>query len=135
MGERDTGLYIYLVWVSVDINCKSWIEVQKLFQDAMSPFNLKKSTLCCFPYGCKIQYVGQMSNALHVRLQQHLRDIKQSNQYKAVSHHFTSTHHNPVDLTITAVYTASGLNTRLCLQEAWITQLGTQKPAGLNQQS
>ena len=84
---------------------------------------------------CKKQYVCQTYNALHICLQQHLRDIKQANQYKAVSHHFTSTNDNPLDLTVNSVDTASRLNTHLPLKEAWIITLGTQEPAGLNQRS
>ena len=85
---------------------------------------------CC---QCNIQYVGQTSNSLHVRFQQHLRDVKQNNQFKAVSQHYTSPGHSPTDARLTVVDRATALNTRLRLEEAWVTVLSTHQPQGLNQ--
>ena len=82
---------------------------------------------------CQIQYVGQTSNSVHIRFQQHLRDIRQNNEYKAVSQHFNLPHHRLTDVRLTVVDRATALNTRLRLEEAWITNLSTHQPQGLNQ--
>ena len=75
---------------------------------------------------CHIQYIGQTSNSIHVQFQQHLRDVKQNNQFKAVSQHYTSQGHTAINAKLTVVDRANALNTRLRLEEAWITALSTQ---------
>ena len=81
---------------------------------------------------CGKQYVGQTSNTVHTRFQQHIRDIKTSNSQKTLPLHYTSPNHTGADAMLTVVDSASQINERLRLEEAWITCLGSLQPAGLN---
>ena len=82
---------------------------------------------------CGIQYVGQTSDSILTRLRQHLRDIRMNDEYKAVSVHFNSEGHSPNDVIILGLDTATDLNARLRLEEAWIHVMNTIQPRGLNQ--
>ena len=75
---------------------------------------------------CGLQYVGQSSNTFQERFRGHLADIRQGNNVKPVSCHFTS-----VNVTIVA-QTTDNLNIRLRTEETWISRLGTKHPSGLN---
>ena len=84
-------------------------------------------------YRCGLQYVGQTNNPLHIRFQQHIRDIRLKDLTKPVSIHYNSVNHTPRDARVIALDHAHCLNARLRLEEAWITLLATHQPAGLNQ--
>ena len=47
--------------------------------------------------------------------------------------HYNSPNHSLADARLTVVDRANALNTRLRLEEAWITALSTHQPEGLNQ--
>ena len=49
---------------------------------------------------CRLQYVGETKNPLHVRLNGHRNDIKHHNIEKPVAAHFCSPNHTLSDLTI-----------------------------------
>ena len=76
---------------------------------------------------------GQTNNPLHIRFQQHIRDIKLRNPTKSVSQHYNSVNHTPRDAKVTVLDHAHCLNARLRLEDAWITLLDTHQPGGLNQ--
>ena len=82
---------------------------------------------------CGLQYVGQTNNPLHTRFQQHMRDVKLKDLNKPVALHFNSPGHHQKHARVTALDQSTALNTRLRLEDAWITCLGTHQPAGLNQ--
>ena len=82
---------------------------------------------------CGIQYVGQTNNPLHIRFQQHIRDIKLRDPTKSVSQHYNSFNHTPRDAKVTVLDHAHCLKACLRLEDAWITLLATHQPAGLNQ--
>ena len=52
---------------------------------------------------CGVQYIGQSSNTFNERLRGHLADIRQGNNFKPVSRHFTSSNHKSDDVTATIV--------------------------------
>ena len=82
---------------------------------------------------CQKQYIGQTSNSVHVRFQQHLRDIRTPHSQKTLPLHFTLPGHRPTDAALTVVDKSTEINARLRLEEAWIMCLGSYQPAGLNQ--
>lgn len=82
---------------------------------------------------CGLQYVGQSGNTFHERFRGHLTDIRQGNQVKPVSRHFTSSNHTRHDVNVVIVtQTTNNLNVRLRTEESWISSLNTKYPAGLN---
>ena len=82
---------------------------------------------------CRIQYVGQSSNSIHVRFQQHMRYVKLRDEYKPISTHYNSPGHSIRDSKVLALDCSKNLNARLRLEDTWITCLGSLQPAGLNQ--
>lgn len=82
---------------------------------------------------CEKQYVGQTGNTLIERFYGHKQDIRNNNQYKPVSKHFTSANHSIDDVTVAGICTTvANINTRLRTEEAFIQYLNTQTPWGLN---
>ena len=82
---------------------------------------------------CQKQYIGQSSNSLQERMRGHLHDIKTANQFKPVSHHFTSANQSINNVTITGLLlTNSNVNVRLRTEESLIALFGTLEPEGLN---
>ena len=82
---------------------------------------------------CGLQYVGQADNALYERLISNLMDIRQRKVIKHVSSHF-SKHGHPANDVLTAILTSTTghINIRLRTEDAWILQLLTRSPSGLN---
>ena len=82
---------------------------------------------------CGIQYVGQSGNTFNKRFRGHLADIRQGNNVKPVSRHFTSTNHTRDDVNaIIVAQTTDNLNVRLRTEESWIDTLNIKHPSGLN---
>ena len=82
---------------------------------------------------CGLQYVGQTGNTFNERFRAHLTDIRQENNMKPVSHHFTSNGHNVDDVTATTVtQTTDDINVRLRTEEVWIHIFKSRQPTGLN---
>lgn len=82
---------------------------------------------------CGLQYVGQSGNTFQERFRGHIADIRQGNNVKPVSRHFTSVNHTTNDVNVTIVaQTTDNLNVRLRTEETWISRLGTKHPSGLN---
>ncbi|XP_060073403.1 uncharacterized protein LOC132553191 [Ylistrum balloti] len=50
---------------------------------------------------CNIQYVGQTSNTINIRIRNHLYDIYRRDESKPVAAHFSSPGHNADDVTVT----------------------------------
>ena len=81
---------------------------------------------------CRIQYVGQTSNSLSMRMTAHINDIKH-NENKTIARHFNLSDHPVVDLKVSGLTkTSKNGNTRLRHEEAIICIMGTGKPSGLN---
>ncbi|XP_069110165.1 uncharacterized protein [Argopecten irradians] len=104
-------------------------------------FKIKSSITCTTPSvvyviecrKCGIQYVGQTSNNIQERMRGHFYDIKNANEYKQVSRHFSTCNHHIDDVIIIGVATTvNNNNIRLRTEEAWITNLRTLQPDGLN---
>ncbi|CAG2200335.1 unnamed protein product [Mytilus edulis] len=82
---------------------------------------------------CNKQYIGQTGNTICERFYGHMNDIKNKNEHKPVSKHFSAEGHNTNDVTITGIKTTvANVNTRLRTEEAYINYLSTQSPWGLN---
>ena len=81
---------------------------------------------------CRIQYVGQSSNSIHVQFQQHMRYVKLRDEYKPISTHYNSPGHSMRDSKVLALDCSKNLNARLRLEDTWSTCLGSLQPAGLN---
>ena len=82
---------------------------------------------------CRLQYVGQTGNTFNERFRAHLTDIRQENNMKPVSHHFTSNGHNVDHVTATIVtQTTDDINVRLRTEEVWIHIFKSRQPTGLN---
>ena len=81
---------------------------------------------------CSIQYLGQMTNSLSMRMTAHMTDIKK-NKNTSVARHFNSLDHTPKDVKVSALtYTSKNLNVTLRHEEAVIFLMGTAAPSGLN---
>ena len=82
---------------------------------------------------CGLQYVGQTGNTFNERFRGHLTDIRQGNDVKPVSRHFTSANHTTADVNaIIVAQTTNNLNQRLRTEQTWIYFLRTKTPSGLN---
>lgn len=82
---------------------------------------------------CNIQYIGQTSMSLKERMYGHRNDIKNMNQYKPVSQHFTTGEHSERNLNVTPLrMTQQNDNERLRYEEVFIRKFKTLTPNGLN---
>ncbi|XP_060556022.1 uncharacterized protein LOC132716717 [Ruditapes philippinarum] len=82
---------------------------------------------------CGIQYVGQTGNTIRERLYGHFADIKNANNYKPVSRHYTTHEHNVNDVDVTMLLsTPKNVNIRLRTEETLISIFKTRSPSGLN---
>ena len=84
---------------------------------------------------CGQQYVGQTSNTIHVRVLQHLGTIR--NEYDTpVARHFNKDDHTSMDVKVIVIDAPIQRehNTRLRYEAAWISELRTLTPMGINVQ-
>ena len=83
---------------------------------------------------CRLQYVGETKNPLHIRLNGHRNDIKHHNIEKPVAAHFCSPNHTLSDLTIMVLEQMRSQDDllRKRRESFWIHLLGSLHPTGLN---
>ena len=84
---------------------------------------------------CDIGYVGETGNALRIRLNQHMSDIRLHKQ-TAIAEHFNSEQHSLQHFKIMPIEKVAenkNANFRKLQESKWIDQLQTLKPLGLNQ--
>ena len=83
---------------------------------------------------CGKQYVGEMEQALHERINSHRSDVKLKRIEKPVAAHFNSTDHTFADMQIITIERARKDNPRLRrLRENHLkTILKTMQPSGMN---
>ncbi len=81
-----------------------------------------------------MQYVGEMENPLHIRMNGHPSDIKTRKTEKPVAAYFTQPDHSPDDLLIMGIEKIhSNDATRRKLHESyWSFTLGTLTSSGIN---
>lgn len=79
---------------------------------------------------CRVRYVGETSRALHLRIADHVQNIK-AMRNTAVSEHFNSTC-TLGDFSFTALEHCSNTTKRRKKESVWIKRLGTLNPGGLN---
>lgn len=84
---------------------------------------------------CHLQYVGQTSNTLSTRMNQHLSSIRRCSD-TPIAQHFNQPAHNVNDVIVNVVTSPMSklLVTRLRWELAWIRELVTMVPSGLNTQ-
>ena len=84
---------------------------------------------CC---KCGIQYVGQTTNSIAMRLTAHMTDIKK-NKNTTVARHFNMPNHSERDVKVYGLTrTSKDLNIRLRHEEAIIYLMSTASPSGMN---
>ena len=83
---------------------------------------------------CRLQYVGETKNPLHIRLNGHRNDIKHHNIEKPVAAHFCSPNHTLSDFTIMVLEQMRSQDDllRKRRESFWIHLLGSLHPTGLN---
>ena len=82
---------------------------------------------------CKMQYVGQTSNTLRLRMNGHRSDIKHKKD-TPVARHFNQTNHTLENLHITPIeyLPDKSKDSRENKETFWINKLRTMDPAGIN---
>ena len=87
-----------------------------------------------FCFNCSMLYVGQTSNAAHVRISEHLRDISHDPSASLVSAHFNS-NCPPSAFRWCIVDRCFSKDRRLQKEARWIDLLKSKHPLGLNRES
>ncbi len=81
---------------------------------------------------CGIQYVGQTTNSISMRLTAHMTDIRK-NKNTMVAKHFNMPDHSERDVKVYGLTrTSKDLNIRLRHEEAIIFLMSTAAPSGMN---
>ena len=83
---------------------------------------------------CKLQYVGETENALHIRMNGHRSDIKNRRLEKPVAKHFNLANHSLKDLLIFVIEKIhrDDVGFRKAKESYWIQTLRSLTPEGLN---
>ena len=83
---------------------------------------------------CKLQYVGETENALHIRINGHRSDIKNRRLEKPVAKHFNLSNHSLKDLFIFVIEKIhrDDAGFRKAKESYWIQTLRSLTPEGLN---
>ena len=82
---------------------------------------------------CLIQYIGQTSQTLNKRIQQHRSDINLKKD-TSISQHFNTTNHDVNNLRVIGIQRLRRNNTsiRLATESIWIAEIKSTNPIGLN---
>ena len=80
---------------------------------------------------CKLKYIGESSQTINQRFRTHESHIK-SQHSSLVAQHFTEEKLHAKNYTIQILDHECDKNTRLRLEESWVTLLNTISPNGLN---
>ena len=81
---------------------------------------------------CHIQYIGQTTNSIAMRMTAHTTDIRKKKN-TSISNHFNSQDHTLQDMEVCSLTrTSKDLHIRLRHEEAIICQMGTAASSGLN---
>ena len=83
---------------------------------------------------CGLQYVGEMENALHIRINGHRSDIRMRKTEKPVAAHFCQPDHTMEDLEVRGIEKIhrNSKQWRKERESYWIFTLRTLSPHGLN---